>query len=127
MDRDLSQIAAWMQAAGIAEIELRSNGKAIRMQIGGTGEASVVTGTPAAAVGRHIRSTGIGTLLLAHPLRKEPLVKAGDAVKQGDVVALLQVGPAYLPVKAPSDGVIGAVVAEAGTRVGFGSPIFELV
>jgi acetyl-CoA carboxylase biotin carboxyl carrier protein len=126
MDKDLLQIAAWMQAAGIAEIELQSYGKTIRMQVGGTGEAVLVTGAPATSKSRHIGSTGIGSLLLTHPLRNGPLVKTGDAVKQGDLVALLQVGPAYLPVTAPSDGVIGTVIAEAGMRVGYGSPIFEL-
>lgn len=126
MDKDLLQIAAWMEAAGIAEIELQSDGRTVRMQIGGTGGAAVVTGPPAAK-SRHIGSTGIGVLLLTHPLRKEPFVKTGDAVKQGDLVALLQAGLAYFPVTASSDGVIATVVAAAGTRVGFGSPIFELV
>lgn len=127
MDRDLLQIAAWMQAAHIAEIELLSGGKAIRMRVGAPGDAVSVTSAPVSANKRHITSTGIGTLQLVHPLRKGPFVDIGDTVAKGDVVALLQAGPAYLPVTAPSDGVIGAIVAKAGTRVEFGSPIFELV
>lgn len=126
MDRDLSQIAAWMEAAGIAEVELHSDGKVIRMRVGAPGGAVSVTRAPPLARRRHITSTGIGTLRFAHPLRKGPLVGIGDRVAKGDVVALLQVGPAYLPVTAPTDGVIGAIVAEAGTRVDFGSPVFEL-
>jgi acetyl-CoA carboxylase biotin carboxyl carrier protein len=66
-------------------------------------------------------------LQLVHPLRKAPFVNIGDTVAKGDVVALLQAGPAYFPVTALSDGFIGAIVAEAGTRMEFGSPIFELV
>jgi acetyl-CoA carboxylase biotin carboxyl carrier protein len=127
MDKDLSQIAAWMQAAGIAEIELLSGGKLVRMRVGGPGDTVSVTSAPMSAEKRHITSTGIGTLQLFHPLRKGPFVAIGDTVAKGDVVALLQVGPVYLSVTAPTDGVIGGIVAEAGTRAEFGSPIFWLV
>jgi acetyl-CoA carboxylase biotin carboxyl carrier protein len=120
------QIAAWMEAAGIAEIELVSDGKAIRMRVGEPGDPVSVASAPGSAKRRHITSTGIGTLQFVHPLRKPPFVDVGDTVVKGDVVALLQSGLAYLPVTAPSDGVIGAIVAESGTRVEFGSPIFEL-
>ena len=126
MDRDLLQIAAWMEAAGIAEIELLSDGKAIRMRVCEPGDAVSVMSAPASTKRRCITSAGIGTLSLVHPLRKGPFVDIGDTVAKGDLVALLQAGPAYLPVTASSNGVIGAIVAEAGTRMEFGSPIFEL-
>lgn len=128
MDSDLSQIAAWMQAARIAEIELTSGGKTIRMAITGEAAAPIMTtSTPSRADDSYVTATGIGTLLLAHPLRQGPFVKVGDLVRAGDVVALLQVETGYLPVVAPMDGVIRAISAEAGARLGFGAPIFELV
>ncbi|MFM7025699.1 MAG: biotin/lipoyl-containing protein [Limnohabitans sp.] len=73
-----------------------------------------------------LRAGSVGVARLAHPLREEPLVQAGDAVSAGQPLLLLQVGQVLLPVTAPGAGRVRRLIADAGATVGYGSPLIEL-
>lgn len=72
-----------------------------------------------------LRAGSVGVLLIAHPMREEPLVQPGDSVAAGQALLLLQVGQVLLPVTAPCAGRVRRVLAAAGSRVGYGSALLE--
>ncbi len=51
------------------------------------------------------------------------LVKPGDPVKAGDILAELETDKVSLEIEAPADGVVQAILAEAGTDVSIGDVI----
>lgn len=53
-------------------------------------------------------------------------VAPGDAVKDGDVVALLEAMKMELPIRAPRDGVVARVNCKAGELVQPGEALVEL-
>jgi biotin carboxyl carrier protein len=53
-------------------------------------------------------------------------IKAGDKVKKGDVLMILEAMKMKNRLKAPADGVIKSVCASAGTRVKKGEPLVEM-
>jgi acetyl-CoA carboxylase biotin carboxyl carrier protein len=127
-DNDLAQIASWMEAGGIAAFELEGNGRTIRLVLGAADATTLIKDTSPATQTppRTIKARGIGTLLLAHPLRNEPFVSVADVVRQGDIVALLEAGEAYMPVVATEEGVISEALVEMGSSVGYDTPLFLL-
>src|SRR5688500_1196343 len=52
-------------------------------------------------------------------------VKAGDAVKTGDVIVLLEAMKMELPIRAPRDGIIARVKCRAGELVQPGTPLVD--
>ena len=52
-------------------------------------------------------------------------VKAGDAVKDGDVIVLLEAMKMELPIRAPHDGVVKKLNCRAGELVQPGSPLVD--
>ncbi len=57
-----------------------------------------------------------GTLL-------EWLVKPGDQVHRGDVMAVVDTDKAAIEIESFQDGVLGSVLVEPGTRVAVGTPL----
>lgn len=53
-------------------------------------------------------------------------VNVGDAVKKGDVVAVMEAMKMKQPVPAPQDGIVKEIKAEAGARVSAGSVIMVI-
>lgn len=70
-----------------------------------------------------------GEASLASPLPAvvlEVLVKAGDAVKAGQRLVLLESMKTVLPIQAQRDGIVGAVMCAPGEAVAAGVPLVEL-
>jgi len=72
------------------------------------------------------RATIAGRFLQAHPWRTKAFAAVGQRVAAGEIVGIVQVGRLYVPVTAPADGVIDAILAEPGALVGYGSPLLRL-
>jgi acetyl-CoA carboxylase biotin carboxyl carrier protein len=51
----------------------------------------------------------------------------GQHVAPNDILALVQVGPLYLPVRSPVAGTLKSLVATAGSRLEYGSEIALLL
>ena len=73
-----------------------------------------------------VRAGSVGVVLLAHPLRTQPLVGVGQAVAAGQALALLRIGDVLLPVAAPRSGVVARIVAADGSAAGYGDPLVEI-
>lgn len=139
-DQDWIQgLAQRLSPTDIDHLELAGPAITLLLVRGPSGafDAQVVpTGTPplhsnlqrptSAEAGLMLRAGSVGRVCLAHPLREEPMVLAGDPVVAGQALLLLQLGQVLLPVTAPCAGRVRRVVAQAGAAVGYGSPLVEL-
>lgn len=126
---ELHEIAAWMTAAGLDTLEFSGcNGTRLRLAVGQSASGTDAARAAAASgqTGILVRAPSVGTLRLAHPMRSAPFVTVGAAVGEGDILALVQVGPLYEPVLASSAGTVVAVLAADAARVGYGAPLFRL-
>jgi acetyl-CoA/propionyl-CoA carboxylase biotin carboxyl carrier protein len=77
---------------------------------------------------RRRRAGSDGHQALASPMPAtviKVLVKAGDAVRKGDVVVLLEAMKMELPVRALSDGIVAAVRCREGELVQADAPLVE--
>ena len=73
---------------------------------------------PHAASARKRASTAAAALIAPMPATVIKVnVKAGDAVKQGDIVVVLEAMKMELPLRALGDGVVSAVRCTAGELV----------
>lgn len=101
----------------------------VRLQIVPAARAAVAppAETPAAAKpAPTINSDGPGILRLSDPSGGAAFVTAGCAIEEGQIVALLEVGTALLPLHADKAGRAAAILAAEGDLVGYGTPIIQL-
>jgi len=127
----VQQLTAWLADTDIALLELSGPGVSLRLHQGdhGTIEAEQGVAPPATLLrpqGLTVRAPSVGVFLAAHPLHATPLALPGTRVRAGEPIGLMQIGALLLPVDAPQDATVRAVLAAPGTVVGFGTPLFEL-
>lgn len=72
-----------------------------------------------------LRAPLVGTFYAAAAPDQPPLVKAGDTVKKGQTVCLIEAMKMMSEVAAPCDCVIEAVLAENGALLEFNAPILR--
>lgn len=120
---EVRQIAAWLEAAGIDRFELTAPGMRLRLTLGGGGTRAAQPEAP--PVTPRLVARGTGLFLDTHPCGDAPLVRPGQRVRAGAIVALLHTGPLIQPVTAIEDGIVGALLVTPGTMVGFGTPLME--
>ncbi|WP_130871064.1 acetyl-CoA carboxylase biotin carboxyl carrier protein [Intestinimonas massiliensis (ex Afouda et al. 2020)] len=80
---------------------------------------------PAQPEGLCITAPLVGTFYAASAPDAEPFVKAGDHVKKGQTVCLMEAMKMMNEVQAPCDCVIEAVLQEDGALVSFGDPLIR--
>ena len=142
---ELRQITSWLAEVDIEFIEISKPGATVRLTMeqvpssagadasaqaqsvstvvpGGLARAADTAQTQAVS----ITAKSAGIFLSAHPARSTPLVSAGDHVKPGDVVGLLQIAQLCVPVVASADGMVMRLCVAHGATVGYGTPLLEL-
>ena len=123
---DVRQLAQKMHNAGLRELEWRGADWSVRLRYpSGKTMAEPPPLPPLAAETRPLSvcSPMPGRLLLSHPSHGEAFVSEGQHVAPNDILALVQVGPLYLPVRSPVAGTLKNLVAPAGSRLEYGSEI----
>jgi acetyl-CoA carboxylase biotin carboxyl carrier protein len=133
----LRTLSAWMAEAGIDELELI--GPCFRLRLSGDGRQAHgdQVGNQAgdqqsdAASGQRpssdvVAASTVGLFLHRHPLHETALAPEGTPVRAGQALGLLRIGPLLVPVLAPRDGIVGAVLVAHETVVGFGTGLVEL-
>ncbi len=76
---------------------------------------------------RHeIKSPIPGTFYRKPAPEEPPFVEVGDAVAEGDVVALVEVMKSFHPIKADAEGIVSGFALEDGEPVAAGMTIVEL-
>ncbi len=128
---DIDALAVAMERRGIGRVEIDGADGALTLVVepAAAPKADLPKPLPAGAAQETAilaRASIAGRFLSAHPWRSEPLATVGQAVAKSDIVGLVQVGPLYVPVTAPADGIVEAVLAEPGTLIGYGTPVARL-
>jgi acetyl-CoA carboxylase biotin carboxyl carrier protein len=134
----IQQIAGWLAATDIELLELRGPGHAlvlrrdgatvecVEQDDGASSHARAVPDANAAPDALTVTAPSLGVFLHRHPLRAEALAAPGAAVKAGQALGLLQIGPLLLPVVTPADAFVIEALAQHGAVVGYGTPLFAL-
>ncbi|TCV09000.1 acetyl-CoA carboxylase biotin carboxyl carrier protein [Samsonia erythrinae] len=129
--KDVRQLAQKMHNAGLREIEWRGADWSVRLRYPGVKTTAKPPQLPPPTATETrllpVCSPMPGRLLLSHPSQGEPFVSEGKHIEPHDILALVQVGPLYLPVRGPVAGTIARVVATAGSRLEYGSEIALLL
>ncbi|AOB28826.1 MULTISPECIES: biotin/lipoyl-containing protein [Bordetella] len=125
---DLEEIRAYarqLRRHGVDALELREDDRLLHIRVERQLAASppdqpAAAGAPEAGLVT-IRSAGLGLFRPANPE-----AGSGAAVTQGQLLARLELDQFTTEIAAPADGVIVAVLADAGQRVDYGMPLFHL-
>jgi acetyl-CoA carboxylase biotin carboxyl carrier protein len=135
----LRKLAQLLHETGLTEIEYENNGQRIRVNRGGgptviapsavttppggtTAPQPVPAGPPAGAV----TSPMVGTAYLAPEPGAEPFVKAGDKVKKGQTLLIIEAMKVMNPIPAPEAGTVEAILINDGQPVEYGEPLLVL-
>lgn len=81
--------------------------------------APAAAAAPVAVAGEQVASPMPGTIVKVN-------VKAGQAVKSGEVLAVLEAMKMENEIMAPHDATVAQVLADVGTKVDTGTPIIVL-
>ncbi len=76
--------------------------------------------------GVFVTSPLVGTFYAAPAEDAEPFVKAGDTVKKGQVVAIVEAMKLMNEIESEVDGVIAEVLVKNGEMVDYGKPLFRV-
>lgn len=144
VDVDLvRQLAELLDAGSLTEIEVEDGTRKIRVArkaAGGSGGGAVVqyapqptavtaspeiTVAPAAPAPRieAVKSPMVGTAYLSSEPGSKPFVSAGQVVKAGDTLLIVEAMKVMNPILAPSAGTVREVLVDNGQPVEFDQPL----
>lgn len=90
------------------------------------GQAAEMNAAAAGGVLESVLSPTVGIFYAAPAENADPYVKAGDTVRKGDVLCIIEAMKLMNEVLAEKDGVIEAVCAENGQIVEYGTELFRI-
>ena len=138
IDPDLvRRLADLLNETGLAEIEYEDNGKRVRVAMAGAGAVTAAVAAPpvaapaaaaapapgggdAAAHPGAVTAPMVGTVYLAQSPEDPPFVKAGDTVREGQTLLLIEAMKTFNEVKAPRAGTVQSIAVASGQPVEFG-------
>lgn len=138
-ERDIRKYAGLMEELDLTGLEVTENGATLRLERGAAVAAFAPTAAPApvhagsapAAAGRgedgvvEIRSPMVGVFYASPTEDAPPFVKAGDAVKKGDVLCIIEAMKLMNEITAEQDGVIEEVCVGNNQVVDFDHILFR--
>lgn len=127
----IASLAAALEAAGVDGIDIEQGTRKVRIVVdrGIPGRVSQVDEsqpTPATAHAGFVAAPITGFFCSGHPASVVPPLELPREVASGDTIAFVRIGPVLLPVWAPKTGVLTRFVAENGSLVGYGDPLFAI-
>lgn len=127
------------ERSSITGLELEQNGtrlkleKAAAVAAAPAAAAAVAVAAPAAAPqqapqeeGEYIKAPLVGTFYTAAGPDAAPFVQAGDKVRKGQTVCILEAMKAMSEIPAPMDCVIEEVLLDNGSLAAFDAPLFRV-
>jgi biotin carboxyl carrier protein len=73
-----------------------------------------------------VNAGSVGIVQLAHPLRDAPFVHLGERVQKNQILALLQIGQIFIPVRAPHNAFLETILVAHRSTVGYGTHLMIL-
>ncbi len=146
--RKLKTLIDLVQNSGISELEISEGEEKIRiakhpapaapttvmlghqaaapMMPAPAGPAPVASepAAPAQPEGHVVKSPMVGTLYRSGSPGSAPFVELGQAVKQGDVLCIIEAMKLMNEIEADVSGTVKAILIENGQPVEFGQPLF---
>lgn len=119
----LRAVARKMQTAGLSHLALGGKAWSVKMTFAAVPPCVPHADPDRPIVTRPIGAPMPGTLRLRHPLNQQDFVQPGQVVKPDEVLALVQVGPLYLPVTSPVNGTVKTVAIRDGSPVEYDEEI----
>ena len=121
------------QRSSIQTMKLSTQEFTIELSRGGVPASAAPVAAAAPAVpapapeadGKVVTALLVGTFYAAPAPEKPPFVRAGDRVKKGDTLCLIEAMKMMSEIPAPCDCVIEAVLKESGELVSFGEPLLR--
>lgn len=124
---DLDQLLAAMRANGVSRLDVRSNGKHLRLDLPSTAMPPAWSDAPSRELRRiSVKSPGIGRFLPRGEDDGLPVLEPGVAVTKGDILAYVRLGDVRLVVAAPDHGRFHDGAPSPGAVVGYGDTLFTL-
>jgi acetyl-CoA carboxylase biotin carboxyl carrier protein len=144
---DLTELATFVermvavaQRAGLASLEIETNGLELELKFGGIAEANgqaVAPAPPASTplaiapaeperAGYVITAPMVGTYYHATSPADPPLVQVGDRVEVGQLVGIIEAMKIMNEITADRGGTVIEVIAGNATAVEYGSPLIRL-
>lgn len=138
---ELRRIVKLMKDNELSEFQFEKEGFKVKLRRGGDAPAAAATipapqqtiphlaapaAAPAKAEGIEITSPMVGTFYVSSSPEAAPFVSVGDTVSVGQTVCIIEAMKVMNEIKADKAGVIAAIVADDGTPVQFGAPLFLL-
>ncbi len=146
--RKLKKLIDLVQESGIAELEITEGEEKVKIVKGGVvslapgsaplpapaaPEARPVPPSPVPAAepeagqeGHVVKAPMVGTFYRSPSPDAKPFVEVGQAVKEGDVVCIIEAMKLMNEIDADAAGVIKAILVENGQPVEYGQPLFIL-
>ena len=123
----IEQIQALMDSMHKNEIsELVYEVEEFRLKIKGQQAPSIAPAPEKQPEGKVITSPIVGTFYAASSPDKDPFVKVGQAVSEGDIVFIVESMKVMNEVPADKSGVVAEVLVENGAPVEYGQPVLRL-
>ena len=150
--RKLKKLIDLVQESGIAELEITEGEERVRIARGGVvdvaplgaaapGLASIAPAVPAAAAssaaaptsaaepapgqeGHTVKSPMVGTFYRAPSPDAKPFVAAGDPVKEGQTICVIEAMKLMNEIECDASGVVKAILVENGQPVEYGQALF---
>ncbi|MCL1807593.1 MAG: acetyl-CoA carboxylase biotin carboxyl carrier protein [Oscillospiraceae bacterium] len=82
--------------------------------------------TPALVGNEFVKAPLVGVFYASPAPDAPPFVKAGQKVKKGDPICIIEAMKMMNEIESPLDGTVAVVLAENGEMVEFGQPLFEI-
>ena len=153
--RKLKKLIDLVQESGIAELEITEGEERVRIARGGVVNVTPLPGpTPAAAApvsaapvaaaaaaapaspapaqppagaeGHVVKSPMVGTFYRAPAPDAKPFIEVGGAVKEGQIICVIEAMKLMNEIEADASGTIKAILVENGQPVEYGQPLFIL-
>ena len=147
--RKLKKLIDLVQESGIAELEITEGEERVRIARGGAvsvtplaaaapAPAAPASGAPASSPapapdaaapapgeeGHTVKSPMVGTFYRAPSPDAKPFVSAGDTVKEGQTICVIEAMKLMNEIECDASGVVKAILVENGQPVEYGQALF---
>jgi acetyl-CoA carboxylase biotin carboxyl carrier protein len=140
--RKVKKLIELLQESGIAEIEIHEGEESVRISRGQTANHQAVVSAPAptailapaanveapssneAVSANHITSPMVGTFYAAASPESAPFLTVGQSINVGDTLCIIEAMKIMNPIEAEVTGTVVAIIAQDGSPVEYGQPLF---